>query len=422
MNVKSAIYVAAGLVLVALAALILLVFMRTGDPRKPAVNLRALQALPYISHVEEPESRKTKVDVQIFDPDRAHPGVNLYCNHYEQNTGAYLMGMNGRVIHEWTLPGRNEWKFVTIDDEGNTFALTARKHLMTGYSPPERSRLVKLDWNSKVLFQLEGEFHHDIQVMEDGRIVTLRTERTEINYRGKKVPIVDDYLTFISEEGRVIAQYSLFAIVRGRPRVVDILKEAVKTDVDWDLDVLHTNTCQVLERSVAGFCEKGDILICFRNLDLIAVLDAKTREIRWEHDGTVSWEQPHEPTLLDNDNVLIFDNGATRKYSRIVEFDPISQHTVWSYEANPRDGFFTAARGSIQRFPNGNTLITESDTGRVFEVTREGDIVWEWYNPKFSSNRRNRRDKRAIVYRMKRLELAFVDRMMKQAQEAAHGR
>jgi hypothetical protein len=30
---------------------------------------------------------------------------------------------------------------------------------------------------------------------------------------------------------------------------------------------------------------------------------------------------------------------------------------------------------------NGNTLITESDAARVFEVTAEGQIVWEYVNP-----------------------------------------
>jgi hypothetical protein len=33
------------------------------------------------------------------------------------------------------------------------------------------------------------------------------------------------------------------------------------------------------------------------------------------------------------------------------------------------------------RLPNGNTLIVESDAGRAFEVTAEGEIVWEFLNP-----------------------------------------
>ena len=34
-----------------------------------------------------------------------------------------------------------------------------------------------------------------------------------------------------------------------------------------------------------------------------------------------------------------------------------------------------------QRLPNRNTLITETDTGRAFEVTPEGEIVWQFLNP-----------------------------------------
>ena len=31
--------------------------------------------------------------------------------------------------------------------------------------------------------------------------------------------------------------------------------------------------------------------------------------------------------------------------------------------------------------PNGNTLICENLPGRIFEVTREEELVWEYVNP-----------------------------------------
>jgi hypothetical protein len=37
--------------------------------------------------------------------------------------------------------------------------------------------------------------------------------------------------------------------------------------------------------------------------------------------------------------------------------------------------------GTGQRLPNGNTLITESDNGRAFEVTKDKEIVWEYVSP-----------------------------------------
>ena len=45
------------------------------------------------------------------------------------------------------------------------------------------------------------------------------------------------------------------------------------------------------------------------------------------------------------------------------------------------DPTYSAACGVSQRLPNGNTLITESDNGRAFEVTPDSEIVWEFYNP-----------------------------------------
>lgn len=45
-----------------------------------------------------------------------------------------------------------------------------------------------------------------------------------------------------------------------------------------------------------------------------------------------------------------------------------------------------AGMGGAQRLENGNTLITESDNGRAFEVTRAGEIVWDYYNTDVSKD------------------------------------
>ncbi len=49
----------------------------------------------------------------------------------------------------------------------------------------------------------------------------------------------------------------------------------------------------------------------------------------------------------------------------------------------PAWNFFSPRIGNAKRLPNGNTLITESSFGRFFEVTREGEVVWEYVNPFF---------------------------------------
>jgi hypothetical protein len=105
-------------------------------------------------------------------------------------------------------------------------------------------------------------------------------------------------------------------------------------------------------------------------------------------------------------NILLFDNGGAagfgadqngvpahptlfRPYSRVIEFDPITLDVIWLYERRDptpppgenfapfRSGFLSGA----QRLANGNTLITEGMSGRVFEVTRAGELVWEFVSP-----------------------------------------
>jgi hypothetical protein len=52
---------------------------------------------------------------------------------------------------------------------------------------------------------------------------------------------------------------------------------------------------------------------------------------------------------------------------------------AWSY-SDP-DTFFSAFISGAQRLPNGNTLICSGVAGRIFEVTRAGEIVWDYRNP-----------------------------------------
>ena len=90
-------------------------------------------------------------------------------------------------------------------------------------------------------------------------------------------------------------------------------------------------------------------------------------------------------------NLLVFDNGGSSGYgfntpiapdgfgafaratSRVLEINPVTLELVWSY-TNPR--FFSTNISGAQRLPNGNTLITAGAGGRLFEVTKEGAIVW----------------------------------------------
>ncbi|MFC1908604.1 aryl-sulfate sulfotransferase [Chloroflexota bacterium] len=185
-----------------------------------------------------------------------------------------------------------------------------------------------------------------------------------------------------------------------------------KGSCDW----LHTNSMSLLGRN-HWYDETGDerfhpenIIISTRNANFIAIISRATGSIAWRVgpdflEGTPEYNlgqfvgQHHAhmiPRGLPGEgNILVFDNGGrsgyggsdvfpryTREYSRVIEFNPVTLALVWQYGAESgKEKFFSNFISSAQRLPNGNTLITEGANGRVFEVTPDKEIVWEFVAP-----------------------------------------
>ncbi len=132
----------------------------------------------------------------------------------------------------------------------------------------------------------------------------------------------------------------------------------------------------------------GRVLMSLRTTSgIIGVDKASGRVTLHIPPGVVSHQ--HAPVALANGNILTFDNGNFRvgahvPFSRVLEIDPATHAVVWSYADEMVNAFFTAFMGNAQRLPNGNTHITESATGRLFEVTPAGEVVWEYIIPWFA--------------------------------------
>jgi hypothetical protein len=132
-------------------------------------------------------------------------------------------------------------------------------------------------------------------------------------------------------------------------------------------------------------CRDGSVLLSIRYNNEVLRIDYPSGKIRQRY-GRGEIFHMHDCRELENGNVLVFDNGAHRRcydtaYSRSVEFDADTGEVVWAYIADPPSDFYCAYQGANQRLPNGNTLITDSVHGRLFEVTAEKSIVWEYVSP-----------------------------------------
>jgi hypothetical protein len=182
-------------------------------------------------------------------------------------------------------------------------------------------------------------------------------------------------------------------------------------------DVFHANTSFPLKAHPAGLWKDGDILLSFRNHDLVCVLDPVEEKIVWMWEPGDTQGQ-HQPTMLPNGNILIFDNGTSarlprserRRHSRIVELDPVAKKIVWEYVADPPRSFFSPGEAGCHLLPKGNIIVAEAATGRAFEITRSKEIVWEYFNPKMDETGQNR----SGMYRIERIRPEIVEPLLQQ--------
>ena len=103
------------------------------------------------------------------------------------------------------------------------------------------------------------------------------------------------------------------------------------------LDLLHTNHIQMFDGSLAHrspLFREGNILISMRTIDTIAILDPRNQEVLWAW-GPTNLHHQHHPTLIENGNIIVFDNARSR--SQIIEVDPLSFEVAWRYA--PKKGF-----------------------------------------------------------------------------------
>ncbi len=369
-------------------------------------------SLPYASWGRVDEADRAKRGVVVLDRERAAPGVNVFC--VEGRPGGLVMDLEGRTLERVRDPRSEKENCRLLEPFEDGYLMLTREGSVLG-----------VDRDSRLLFEHRGTFHHDA-VMADGRLWALSEELRYDSGLSLLRPVEDNLLQVLEPGGELersisfaemtLADPALRAAVEARPmRYPGSLKSKI----------YNANTVEVLDRDVvrAGrtLFRRGQVLICVRNVDLIGVLDPETRRFVWSW-GPGELEHPHHPSLLDNGNLLIFDNGRYQGRSRVIELDPFTNEIVWEYTGSPPESFYSQSRGAAQRLANGNTLITESNKGRVFEVTPAGEIVWEYFE---STTRGDGGDalERATIYRMMRVapEVVGMGALEPRSEEGAEG-
>lgn len=368
------------------------------------------QTGPFDEYTFPVESQES--GVTTYDAERAFDGYTLITAYREKRCTNMLIDMNGNVRHEWYIPYSEVWPeapflLTQFSDDWTCWHgahLFANGDLLLSFAGtgfPEGWGAVKLDKDSTVIWRLDRNTHHDVHVADDGKIYI-----PAINYRNDPddalasvigpefaatvnwpIPLEEDVILVVSPDGTLLNEFSMLdSLARSEYRgllSVSARKPVVSGDIE---DPTHLNNIEIVSPEWAAqhqFVDAGDIIVSLRNLSTIAAIDRETLLVKWAMSG--KFIRQHDPDLLPNGNILLFDNwgaAAETGWSRVIEIVPETHEIVWQYSGSAEDPFYTEVRGVQQPLPNGNVLITEPQGGRVLEVTSGPDStkVWEFKN------------------------------------------
>ena len=322
--------------------------------------------------------------VRTYLPERCEPGFTLFSPAYGYTE--YLVDMRGLVVHTWP---------VTHSDVAE---LLPNGNLLThndGHWLEELAPDGSVVWRWEGEEWLETNTHHDFYNVDGDEIVFLARQREPV--RPGVFPegfepdfMATDLVLRINRKGELLWRFSLgehieeLSALAGLPLPIPYARQTDSGEIvprgpaDW----AHTNTVECLPATPLGERDSrfkaGNVLLSFRALDIIAIVDPDKDAFVWAY-GLGILDGQHQPTMLPDGHILVFDNGTWRGHSIVRELAPDTGERVWEY-ANG-ESFFSPFRSGNQRLANGNTLICECDAGRLFEVTPEKEIVWDFWSP-----------------------------------------
>jgi hypothetical protein len=326
-----------------------------------------------------------------LDPERASEGYTLIT---PPGDSAYLLDLRGRIVHRWQFPGHHPG-YGRLLPNGHLLM----RALVRGLPPPATvefgaehpplrehvrrmaggaTHLLEVDWDGRITWQHEELLmHHDFARLPNGNTIYLTWDEldpaTELAVQGGLPrragevlpPLLGDALVEVDAGGHEVWRCQVWRLLDPAADPLCVLEPR------WAWT--HANGI--------GLTADGEVLVSCRNNDRVLAIGRASGELTWKWGRA---HHQHSPIETPAGTVMLFDNGVHRANlprSRVVEIDRTTGAVIWEWEGDPPESFFSWNVSNAEPLPNGNVLVCEGAAGRLFEVTRGGDVVWEWISP-----------------------------------------
>jgi len=310
---------------------------------------------------------RRKHSVTYYNPVQAYNGYTLISPFGAGET--WLIDMKGRPVHNWKVPSFS----CRLLPDGHLLAVTGEG-------------LVELDWDGESVWSYEDKSAgSDFLRLDNGNTLYLRSITVPYEVAGKveggvagteKGGMSADALREVSPSGKVAWEWLAY--------------EHLDLEKDVICPLCHRN--QWTAGGSLALLDDGHIVTSFTRTNYLYIIDKASGEIKWRW-GLRELAHPTHTVVLEDGNIMVFDAGLhpygliSFQYSRLVVIEPKEGKMLWEYRDPAAHCFYSAFMGGCQQLPNGNVLVTESQTGRVFEITYNNkEVVWEFVNPFYSNH------------------------------------
>ena len=311
---------------------------------------------------------RRKLGVTCYNEEKSAGGFTLF-SPQTGNGRVVLINMHGDVEHEWNLPIRPGRDAVILNhgNLGYNGSNERSAHLYPAWDIWHGGHFMEVTPGGDVVWEYEDMYHHhDAQWLPNGHIIYAAAADVPVKKWDKQSDIIRE----VNRKGEVVWEWRAW--------------EHLKLE-DWPIHECFNDDHWPM---INGVHQHGKLVyLSLRTTSGIIAVNKETKSIEWELKYPCVAQQ-HDPSITPDGTLICFDNGNIRPasihHSRIVEYDIKTKELVWSYADEMPSAFFSPYMGSVQRLWNDNTLICESAFGRIFEVTPEGETVWEYVVPDFA--------------------------------------
>jgi hypothetical protein len=249
-----------------------------------------------------------------------------------------------------------------------------------------------------------GPIHHEVQALQDGRVLYLSREVLWEGYEGRPAPQEGDTVGIwdpVTGEAEIV--WNIFDFISPTERVEPHSNYRLPGHPLWGGCDRDRSVEDWSHGNSAVMSEDGGVLVSLGHLNQVVLIAPDLQSLRWRLGGPGSdftflrdrdrFYAQHSAISLPNGNVLLFDNGNRRpdseggQFSRALELeldlDEMTATTVWEYRYT--QPLFAICCSSVQRLENGNTVVMfgsmfADKCCRIYviaEVDGAGRTLWE---------------------------------------------